>query len=104
MFDIISINDGDDIQIANSVVGKASNVVSVQIGSLEYAPDFGSDLKYFLDSQFRIQQSSFKAYLVQRLVANQINVTQCIQTIETLFQTLNFYVDDANNNSKGLIA
>lgn len=104
MFDVISIEDGKDIQIADSVVSKAANVISVQLGSLEYAPTFGSDLKYFLDSQFKIQQSSLKAYLVQRLVANQINVTDCVQTIQSLFQTLDFFVDDANTNEKGLIA
>lgn len=104
MNDIISFKPGKDIEFADSVVGKAANVVSVQIGSLEYEPTFGSDLNYFLQSQFQIQTASFKNYLVGQLVKNQINVTQCIQTINTLFEELDFFVDDANNSVKGLIA
>lgn len=104
MIDIVEIKDGFDLQLADSVVMKAANVVSTQIGTLQYAPTFGVDIRYFLDSKFVIQNSTFKAYLVRQLVANQINVTQCIDTLSALFQDLNFFVDDANKNVKGLIA
>lgn len=104
MLDLVEIREGLDLQIADSVVMKAANVLRVQIGSLEYAPDFGVDLKYFLETGFQIQNESFKAYLIQRLTENQINVSQCIETLEALFSKYTFYVDDANKNLKGLIA
>jgi hypothetical protein len=102
MEDIIDFPEGRDFTTADSVVGKARNVLSVQIGSLEYAPDFGVDLKYFLDTQFAIENTSFKAYMIQRLVESGINVSQCIEVIESLYRKYTYYVDD-REQGEGLI-
>lgn len=103
MNDINDTPNGSDMKISNTIVPKAANVLSVQIQSLEYAPDFGVDLKYFLNSEFEIQNESFKAYLVQRLSESQINVTSVLETIESLYSTYLFSVGDANANVEGLI-
>ncbi len=104
MIDIVEIKNGFDLQLADSVVSKAGNVVSVQLGDLEYAPSFGVDLKYFIESNFQIQNSSFKSYLIERLTQHQINVAQCASQVERLFEKLTFFVDDANKTQEGMIA
>lgn len=95
--------DGLDLGTAQSAVAKAGNVLSIQLGALEYAPEFGIDMKYFLESPFRFQNESFRAYAVEILTKNQINVVEVIQVIETLFTGLTFYVDDQSNVTEGLI-
>lgn len=103
MKDIIEIKMGEDLKVFDSVVAKAGNVLSVQLGSLEYAPDFGVDLRFFLESEFKFQNESFKAYLVQRLAENQINVAQVIQSVDPLFQKYIYSVGDTKQSSEGLI-
>lgn len=103
MKDIVSITNGLDLGVGDSIIPKAENVVSTQIGSLEYAPEFGSDLEYFLSSDFQFQNESFKAYLVDRLTQNQINVSDVTEVIEALQKKYVFKVGDANK-VEGLIA
>jgi len=100
--DIISTN-GRDLGLARSDVARAGNVLSVQIGTLEYAPTFGIDLKYFLESDFSIQTDSFRAYLVQRLMEHQVNIVNVLSVFETLFETMTFFIGE-DQNSTGLIA
>jgi len=105
MLDIIKIEDGEDLTVLDSVVMKAGNILGTQIGYLEYVPEtFGVDLKYFLQSNFQIQNESFKAYLVERLTQYQVNVSDCITTFNAFFNRLTFHVDDANKTEKGFIA
>lgn len=102
-YDIVSIQDGLDMGIAVTDVSKAANVLSVQLGDLEYAQDFGVDLRYFLTNNLQFQNESFKAYLVERLTTNQINVVNVVEVLNTLFSQLTFSVGDAANESKGFI-
>jgi hypothetical protein len=101
MTDITSISD--DLNVFDSQVSKAGNILSVQLGSLEYAQDFGIDLKYFLDEGFRFQNESFKSYLIERLANSGINVASVIETVENLYQqyTLNLSPEETQG---GLIA
>lgn len=103
MMDIIDVIDGEDLGVFDTAVGKAGNVLSVQIGDLEYSSDFGVDLRYFLESQLEFQNESFKAYCVQRLAEHQVNVSQVIETIETLFTQYTYSVGDIRQPSGGLI-
>lgn len=103
MKDIIEIKQGQDLIVFDSIVAKAGNVLSIQLGDLEYAPDFGVDFKFFLESDFKFQNESFKAYLVQRLAENQINVSQVIQTVDLLFQKYTYSVGESNQSTGGLI-
>lgn len=90
MIDII--NADQDIGLFDTQTTKAANILSVQVGSLAYAPDLGIDLRYFLDEDFRFQNESFKAYLVQVLAENSINVSSVIEEVEDLFTNLTFNV------------
>lgn len=104
MIDIVEIpEDGRDMGFAETAVTKAGNVVSVQIGSLEYAPDFGVDLKFFLQEQIQFQNDSFQAYIVERLTQHQINVSQVIKTVEAFVERYTYSVGDAGEKLKGMI-
>ncbi len=103
MFDIIEVKDESDLVILSSPVRKAGNVLSVQLGSLEYAPEFGVDLKYFLDTDLKFQNESFRSYLVQRLTEHQITVADVETIIQVLDERFNFYVGDPGDNTEGLI-
>lgn len=103
MIDIVDITT--DIQFFDTQTTKAANILSIQIGSLEYAQDFGIDLKYFLDENFRFQNESFKAYLIERLANSAINVASVIDTVYSLYSKYTFNLArSTENNGGGLIA
>lgn len=102
MLDIVSITDGLDLGTADSVVMKAGNIISTQEGTLDYAPNFGVDLKFFLFSSIRIQKESFKAHLVERLAFNQVNVNEIIEEFNSLYMGLVFDVTGANTDAIGV--
>lgn len=101
--DIVGIPDGTDLQLARSDVAKAANVLSVQLGELEYAPNFGVDHKYFLDAEVAFQNESYRAYLVQRLVEHQVNIMQCVSTLSAFMETITYQVGEPFENGKGLV-
>lgn len=85
MTDIVGI--GEDLMIQTSQVPRAANLLQTQIGALEYAPDFGIDLRYFLDNPIQFQTESFKAYLVERLANYGINVAEIGDVLESVSRT-----------------
>lgn len=103
MRDIVELSNGKDMRLFDTAVSKAGNVASVQLGVLEYAQEFGVDLKYFLESEFQIQNESFKAYIVQRLTESQISVAQVIDFVETLYTQYTYVVGDTSKQNEGLI-
>jgi hypothetical protein len=102
MIDIVSANEGLDLGTFDTDTTKAANVLSVQEGALEYAPTLGIDLKYFLSADFSFQNASFKAYLVERLANNRINVSSVLEQIESLYSLLTFKLS-AQDKTSGLI-
>lgn len=102
MIDIFDIRDGE-LVIYDSIVPKASNLLRTQIGSLEYLPDFGIDLDYFLNNPIAFQNESFKSYLIDKMAQNSINVTDAIETVEKLFNTLSLAVSPDNDKGDGFI-
>jgi hypothetical protein len=101
--DIVSIPDERDMVLAVSDVPKAANVLSVQLGSLEYAKDFGVDFRFFLDDGLQFQNESFRSYLVERLTRHQINVVDVASEIDRLFENITLSVGDSASDAKGLI-
>lgn len=100
--DIVS-TDGADLSLARTDVSRAANVLSIQVGSLEYAPEFGIDLKFFLGSDYQLQNESFKAYCVERLLAHRVNVVNAIEVLNRLYSSITFLVGD-NDTGTELIA
>jgi hypothetical protein len=83
---------GLDAGALDTLTPRATNILSIQIGALEYAPDFGIDLKYFLSEDFKFQDSSFKAYLIQILANYSINVASIEEVVENLYKQYNFNI------------
>ncbi len=102
MIDITSFSDGD-LTLIDTQVAKGANVLQVQLGSLEYSPDFGIDLEFFLSEDFQFQNESFKAYLIQRLSEHHLSVNQVVETIETFFRKLTFTVGAEESQAGGMI-
>lgn len=101
MIDIVSV--GNDIGLANTNTERAGNILSVQLGSLEYLPLFGIDLAYFLSEDFRFQNESFRSYLIETLANNGINVSSVTEAVDKLFTQLNIEVS-ADESSTALLA
>lgn len=93
--DIVAL-EGSDLGVSQSEAERAGNILATQIGTLEYAPEMGIDLKYFLESEFRIQNASFKAYLVQRLLEQRVNVINVISVINKLSSEYTFQIGSSD--------
>ena len=96
MIDIVSV--GSDIGVYDTQTERAKNILSVQVGSLEYAPDIGIDLKYFLSEDFKFQNESFKSYLIQVLANNAINTSSVVEVIEDLHSKYTFNLTPSETN------
>lgn len=105
MIDILSADEaaGQDLGMYDTQVTKAENILSTQLGALEYLQDFGIDLRYFLTEDFKFQNDSFKAYCVERLATNGINVADVITQIEALAEKYTFNISPEETSS-GMIA
>ena len=95
--DIISFN-GSDMGVAQDESPRAGNLLATQIGTLEYAQDAGIDLKFFIETEFKIQNASFKAYLVQRLLEQRVNVVNVLDTIDKLSTTYGFGIGTSSSS------
>lgn len=102
MIDIIGAGS-TGLRVYDTQTSKAKNILSVQLGSLEYIPEFGIDLRYFLSEDVKFENESFKSYLVQRLASSGINVATVIETILPLYEKLTFNISP-EENSTGLVA
>lgn len=103
MIDIVSFNDGEDLGVQNTQVPRAANILSVQLGSLEYAQDIGVDLKYFLSQDFKFENESFRAYLIEVLANSGINVSSVTDLVNRLYNQFIFELAPEETDS-GLVA
>lgn len=101
MIDIVGF-DSKGMQIYDTQTQQAANILSVQLGVLEYEPTLGIDLKYFLTEKINFQDDSFKAYLVQTLASYGINVSSLIEVMKALDSDYNINLSPVDN-STGLI-
>jgi len=101
MIDLLNeIQSGsNDLGLWNSDAEKAGNILSVQLGSLEYAPDFGIDLSFFLSPDFKFQNDSFKTYLISVLSNSSINVASLTETIEAIYSQYTFNLSNQSGSS-----
>lgn len=102
MIDIV-VNNSGELDTYDTQVNQAANILNCQLGSLEYEPDLGVDLEYFLSPEFKFQDESFQSYLVQVLANNGINVATIATTVQNLYQDLKINLS-AEDQSSGLIA
>ena len=103
MIDIVSAEQGLDLGLYDTQTTKAANILSVQLGDLEYAQDLGIDLRYFLSEDFKFQNESFKSYLVEVLANSGINVSSVIDVLQRLHAEYTFNLTP-EETSTGMIA
>lgn len=103
MMDIISSEDGEDIKLFRTQTPRAANLLSVQLGDLEYLPDWGIDLAYFLGEDVKFQNESFQAYLIETMARNGLNVSSLDVESFALFEQYGFNLSPEENES-GFIA
>lgn len=103
MIDILTANQGQDLGVLDTQAPRATNILSVQLGSLEYAPALGIDLDYFLSPDFNFQNATFKAYLIDVLATNGINVESVKETVLSLYSKYLINLKASENNT-GMIA
>ena len=99
MIQDMQIQNGKDLLVYATEAPRAANVLSVQLSALEYAEDFGIDLKFFLESEFSIQPESFKAYCVQRLLQHGVNVAKTVDVVNTFHTAIIFGI--GSSETKG---
>lgn len=102
MLDALTPIQGKDLPVLDSIAPKAGNVVNIQLGSLDFSPNFGVDLKYFITDEFQFQATSFKAYLVQRLTQHQVNVAQVVSILDGFTQKNTFTVGEIQSATGGI--
>jgi len=83
MMDIVGF-DSKGMQTYDTQTEQAANILGTQLGALEYAPDLGIDLRYFLTEKISFQDDSFKAYIVQSLAQRGINVASLVEVLKAL--------------------
>lgn len=82
---------------------RAANILSIQLGALEYWPEGGIDLRYFLTESIRFQDASLRAYLIQILASWGINVASLATDLEELFS--NYMINlSPQENTTGMVA
>ncbi len=104
MIDALTPTQGNDLPTQNSIAPKAGNVVNIQLGSLDFAPDFGVDLEYFITEDFQFQAASFQAYLVQRLAQHKVNVSKVIGLLSGFIENNTFTVGEQPDSAGGIQA
>lgn len=97
MIDIAEVSS--DLVMIDTQTNRAANILSVQLGSLEYDKTMGIDLKYFLAEGIKIQNDSFKGYIVEQLANRGINVTEVITTVYALFEQYKINISPEENTT-----
>lgn len=94
--------ENGEFKATDTIVFKAKNILEVQEGSLDYAPELGIDLKRFLNPDVKIQNKTFEAYSIQKLGEQGVNPIELIVNQETFRQVFEYTVAEAEK--EGLIA
>jgi hypothetical protein len=107
MIDLMQFNsDTLDLDVENTDVMKAKNILDTQTGSLNITPelrDFGVDLEYFIQDGLEFQNESFRAYLVSRLVAYQLNVASIASAFEDFSDNIGIELSRDNDESRVIL-
>ncbi len=84
--DVKKDNDGDKY--------KAINLLSVQLQDKNYAPDFGVDLDFFINSDYQISPVTFVTHLMKRLTDHSISVKQVQNQIDDFIADVAINIED----------
>jgi hypothetical protein len=93
MIDIF-IDSNGILRNAEVSLYKAKNILSTQIGSLAYAPEFGIDYDLFFGDDYEIQTETFKSYAISKLAENGVNPQEILTEKETFEEILNIKLEN----------
>tara|TARA_R110000851_G_scaffold184676_2_gene334032 strand:- start:312 stop:590 length:279 start_codon:yes stop_codon:yes gene_type:complete len=79
----------DVLKARDTLIYKARNILSTQIGYLSYAPEFGIDYDLFFNQDYNIQTETFKAYAIAKLAENGMNPLEVLTQDNNLDTILN---------------
>lgn len=86
MLDIETFIDGG--RVIDTDLFKAENLLSTQTGSLYYLFSFGINLSIFFTQEYNVQLDSFRAYVIDNLVQNGINLAKIASSIDKFLSTM----------------
>lgn len=90
----IYIDSSGVLRSSDTPLYKAKNILSTQVGSLAYAPDFGIDYDLFFGKDYKIQTETFKSYAMSKLAENGINPLEVATQENALDTILNIKIDN----------
>lgn len=73
---------------------KAYNLLSVQLAQKNYAPDFGVDLDFFINSDYRISAQSFITHIIKRMTDYSISVTDVTNNLDEFILNAGIIIKD----------
>ena len=82
------------LRTADTLIYKARNILSTQIGSLAYAPEFGIDYDLFFGDDYQIQNQTFQAYAISKLSENGINPLDVLDSKGTFDEVLKIQIEN----------
>lgn len=82
------------LRTSDTLIYKARNILSTQIGSLAYATEFGIDYDLFFGEDYTIQNQTFQAYAISKLSENGINPLDVLDTKGTFDEVLNIQIEN----------
>ena len=98
MIDILDVKNGDIVYV-NSQAPRAKNLFDVQIGTLTYLQDWGIDINYFLNPDYKIQTEAFKNYLIQRLAYWNLTLILFTENFADFIDNWTFTLAKGNNTN-----
>lgn len=89
---------GDSV-IVDTDLYKADNLLHVQEGDLLYMTDFGIDLKYFFNPDFKIENIVFVNYLQQQIAKWHMNIIDLKSTLDNFIEKIQITLAPSEENN-----
>lgn len=83
-----------DIDLLNTVVFRARNLLLTQLGELHFNTAWGIDLAYFFNPDVQIENVVFLNYLQQQITSKGMNITDLKAIVEQFYQNIILTVSD----------
>lgn len=88
----IYLDKNGDLQMSNTDVFKAENILNIEVTTLYYAPGLGIDLGRFIDPGVQIQPETFKAYTIQQLTQQGVELESVSTAVNNFMTNIEYTV------------
>ena len=86
----IYLDNNGNLQVANTDVFKAENILNIQQGVLYYAQLLGIDLARFIAPGIDIQPETFRAYTIQELTRQGVQLETVATATDKFMATITY--------------